>query len=154
MALAVVQKSLREDLIQAGKGSSTESGLRVVNRIPEKIKGIEWRQIKSPSIQAPTNLSAEEIEKLRVTFSTKWVDVRDCYERALQKDEKLNGYVNLQVLVGKPGKSNQTIIDFKGEGDPNSQRSLKSCLTQMTDGMKFFDKLSGQTVQVGYRLTS
>ncbi len=154
MALAVVEKSLRDDFIKGSGKSEDASGLQVVNRIPEKVKGIEWKQVQKPTVKAPSNLSPDEIEKLRLYFSTKWIDIRDCYERALQFDEKLSGYVNLQVQIGKSNKAVQTVIDFKGDGNPASQKSLKSCLSGVADSMIFFEKLNGQTVQVGYRLTS
>jgi hypothetical protein len=156
LALAVVEKSLRDDFIKGSKGEDQNGtgGLRVVNRLPEKVKGIEFKQVEAPKIKTPANLSAEEVEKLRLYFATKWIDIRDCYERALQKDEKLNGYVNLQVIVGAQGKTERTIIDFKGEGNPNAERSLKTCLEGVTGSMSFSEKLNGQTLQVGYRLSS
>jgi hypothetical protein len=155
LALARTSKSVQSNLdnLSGNSGGGDTSGVRAARILPKRVEGIQFTKIQKPDIKPIANLTNEELDRVRLMFDRKWIEIRDCYETALQVDEKLSGYINLQVQVGGGGAVKQTILDFKGEGDPNSQRTLKSCVKTVVESMQFFEKLNGQTLQLGYRLT-
>lgn len=153
-AFALLAKNLRQDLVDQAGQHRNDAAFKVIDRLPEKVRGVEWKALPPPELKTDAALSAQDIERLRAVFSAKWVEIRDCYEQALLHDEKLAGYVNLQVSVSGGGVPGRVTVDWRGDGNGASQQALKRCVSGTAEAMRFVPKLQGQTLQVGYRLRS
>lgn len=153
-AFALLAKSMRNEFFENAEKSSDQAGFKVIDKLPERIRGVQWKQLPPPEVKADTSLSVQDMERLRLMFASKWVEVRDCYEQALLHDEKLAGYIHIRVQVGSRGRAENVAVELRGDGSNQSQRVLKGCISHAAEIMTFFDKLRGQTLQVGYRLRS
>ncbi len=153
-AFALLAKNMKKDFGSGVESLAEGSGFKTVDRLPEKMSGVQWKYVKPPKVKTSIKLSVKELEKLRLLFASKWLEIRDCYEKALLYDSKLAGFLNLQVQVGSGGSVSESVFELKGAGSTQSQRVLKSCLGTVTSKMNFWPRLKGQKLQVGYRLRS
>jgi hypothetical protein len=115
-------------------------------------QGVQWEASGAGKGGKP--LDPTDLEKIRKQLSQRASEFRDCYERALLRDDSLEGTADFSFVVGSGGGLDAARVDFSGKGGNPVIGNLKGCLSEVSRRIHFPGSVAGNTLRYTLKFKS